>query len=123
MARVGRADRTGRQIRGLFKQTKVLSMSTGTLKTITEIQLVGRREKGGHQRHLRDDIGREMQWHLPLCRGLLHQDAEKEDVALTIRLDRASRSDLERLQSLKIAGRNGHLVGWENWSRYKAGRG
>ncbi len=43
--------------------------------------------------------------------GLLHQDAEKEeDVALTVRLDRATRSDLERIQSLKIAGRNGRQV-------------
>ena len=42
--------------------------------------------------------------------GLLHQDAEKEDVPLTVRLDRATRSDLERIQSLKIAGRNGRQV-------------
>jgi multidrug efflux pump subunit AcrB len=42
--------------------------------------------------------------------GLLHQDAEKEDVAITVRLDRATRSDLERIQSLKIGGRNGRPV-------------
>ena len=42
--------------------------------------------------------------------GLLHQDAEKEDVSLTVRLDRATRSDLERIQGLKIAGRNGRTV-------------
>jgi multidrug efflux pump subunit AcrB len=42
--------------------------------------------------------------------GLLHADSEKEDVPLTLRLDRASRSDLERLMSLKVAGRTGRLV-------------
>jgi multidrug efflux pump subunit AcrB len=34
--------------------------------------------------------------------GLLHVDAEKEDVPLRVRLDRATRSDLERIQDLKI---------------------
>ena len=58
-----------------------------------------------------DDIAREMQVaSAGYAAGLLHQDAEKEDVPLTVRLDRASRSDLERIQSLKIAGRNGQLV-------------
>jgi multidrug efflux pump subunit AcrB len=42
--------------------------------------------------------------------GLLHQEAEKEDVLLNVRLDRATRSDLERVQALKISGRNGRQV-------------
>jgi multidrug efflux pump subunit AcrB len=42
--------------------------------------------------------------------GLLHVDSEKEDVPLTLRLDRATRSDLDRIQSLKVAGRTGNLV-------------
>ena len=42
--------------------------------------------------------------------GLLHAESEKEDVPLTLRLDRATRSDLDRLQSLRVAGRNGALV-------------
>ena len=42
--------------------------------------------------------------------GILHQDAEKEDVPITVRLDRATRSDLDRIQSLKVAGRNGRQV-------------
>ncbi len=42
--------------------------------------------------------------------GLLHVDSEKEDVPLTLRLDRADRSDLDRLESLKVAGRTGNLV-------------
>jgi multidrug efflux pump subunit AcrB len=42
--------------------------------------------------------------------GLLHVSEEKEDVPIAVRLSRASRSDLERLKSLKIRGRGGSLV-------------
>jgi multidrug efflux pump subunit AcrB len=42
--------------------------------------------------------------------GLLHADAEKEDVPVTVRLARASRSDLERLKNLRLRGRTGNLV-------------
>ena len=42
--------------------------------------------------------------------GFLHVDSEKEDITLKVRLDRASRSDLEQLKNLKVAGRNGQLV-------------
>ncbi len=34
--------------------------------------------------------------------GLLHVDAAKEDIPITLRLDRATRSDLERIQTLKV---------------------
>ena len=42
--------------------------------------------------------------------GLVHDDREREDVPVVLRLDRATRSDLERLLALKIAGRDGTLV-------------
>jgi multidrug efflux pump subunit AcrB len=42
--------------------------------------------------------------------GLLHVDSAKEDVPLMVRLDRASRSDMERLQNLNVMGRAGRLV-------------
>jgi multidrug efflux pump subunit AcrB len=42
--------------------------------------------------------------------GLLHAEASKEDVPLVLRLDRASRSDMERIAGLKVAGRGGRLV-------------
>jgi len=42
--------------------------------------------------------------------GLLHDPAAKEDVPIRVRLDRPTRSDLERIQTLKIMGRNGNLV-------------
>ncbi len=42
--------------------------------------------------------------------GLLHVDTEKEDIPVVLRLDRADRSDIARISSLKIAGRSGKLV-------------
>jgi multidrug efflux pump subunit AcrB len=42
--------------------------------------------------------------------GLLHVDSAKEDVPLTLRLDRASRSDISRLGNLKLTARSGQTV-------------
>ncbi|HXG34585.1 MAG TPA: efflux RND transporter permease subunit [Bryobacteraceae bacterium] len=42
--------------------------------------------------------------------GLLHAEAEKEDVPITLRLSRASRSELERVLTLKVPGRSGERV-------------
>ncbi|MBX7220835.1 MAG: efflux RND transporter permease subunit [Blastocatellia bacterium] len=42
--------------------------------------------------------------------GLLHQEKEKEDVPIWLRLERASRSDLAALQRINVQGRNGNLV-------------
>jgi multidrug efflux pump subunit AcrB len=42
--------------------------------------------------------------------GLLHDEREKEDVPVVLRLDRATRSDLDRLQSLRVKGSEGNLV-------------
>ena len=42
--------------------------------------------------------------------GLLHAAEEEEDVPITVRLARASRSDLDRLRSLKLRGLGGNLV-------------
>jgi multidrug efflux pump subunit AcrB len=42
--------------------------------------------------------------------GLLHADSEKEDVALMVRLDRALRSGMERIEEVKLESRGGKLV-------------
>ena len=39
--------------------------------------------------------------------GLLHIDESREDIPITVRLDRPTRSDLSRLKELKVAGRAG----------------
>ncbi len=101
-----------RQIRGLFKQTNgVVDVDWYVEDDQPKYNLSVDEEKAAINGISEDDIAREMQVaSAGYAAGLLHQDAEKEDVPLTVRLDRASRSDLERIQSLKIAGRNGHLI-------------
>ncbi len=51
--------------------------------------------------------------------GLLHQEPAREDVPIVVHQDRASRSDLERLASLRVAGRTGELVSVGELSRMK----
>jgi multidrug efflux pump subunit AcrB len=49
--------------------------------------------------------------------GLLHADSAKEDVPLTLRLDRAGRSDLQSLADVKLAGRDGRFVALNELTR------
>ena len=42
--------------------------------------------------------------------GLLHDEREKGDVPILLRLDRASRSDPARMLSVRLTGRDGNLV-------------
>ena len=101
-----------RQMRDLFKQTKgVVDVDWYVEDDQTKYRFLVDEEKAALNGISEDDIARAMQIAsagYPV--GLLHQDAEKEDVALTVRLDRATRSDVERIQGLKIAGRNGGTV-------------
>ena len=101
-----------RQIRNLFKQTKgVVDVDWYVEDDQTKYRLLVDKEKAALNGISEDDIARAMQVaSAGYQTGLLHQDAEKEDVSLTVRLDRATRSDLERIQSLKVAGRNGHTI-------------
>ncbi|HYL15873.1 MAG TPA: efflux RND transporter permease subunit [Terriglobales bacterium] len=101
-----------RQIRDLFKQTKgVVDVDWYVEDDQTKYRLLVDQEKASLNGISEDDVARAMQVASGGSQaGLLHQDAEKEDVSLTVQLDRATRSDLERIQSLKIAGRNGRLV-------------
>jgi len=101
-----------RQMRDLFKQTKgVVDVDWYVEDDQTKYRLLVDKEKAALNGVSEDDIARAMQVaSAGYQAGLLHQDAEKEDVSLTVRLDRAARSDLERIQSLKVAGRNGHTI-------------
>ncbi len=101
-----------RQIRDLFKQTKgVVDVDWYVEDNQTKYTLLVDEEKAALNGISEDDIARAMQVASGGYQaGLLHQAAEKEDVALTVQLDRATRSDLDRIQTLKIAGRNGRLV-------------
>jgi multidrug efflux pump subunit AcrB len=101
-----------RHIRDLFQQTKgVVDVDWYVEDDQTKYRLLVDEEKAALNGISEDDITRDMQVaSTGYQAGLLHQDAEKEDVSLTVRLDRATRSDLERIQGLKIAGRNGRTV-------------
>ncbi len=87
-------------------------MWTGTWKTTSpKYRLLVDKEKAALNGISEDDIARTMALaSTGYQAGLLHADSAKEDVPLTLRLDRATRSDLEKIQSLKVAGRTGRLV-------------
>jgi multidrug efflux pump subunit AcrB len=99
-----------RQIRDLFKQTNgVVDVDWYVEDDQPKYNLSVDEEKAAINGISEDDIARAMQIASSgYAAGLLHQDSEKEDVSLTVRLDRATRSDMERIQSLKVAG---NLIG------------
>ena len=101
-----------RHIRDLFKQTNgVVDVDWYVEDDQTKYRLLVDEKKAALNGISEDDIARAMQVaSAGYQAGLLHQDAEKEDVSLTVRLDRATRSDMERIQGLKIAGRYGRTV-------------
>src|ERR1022692_3006560 len=101
-----------RQIRNLFQQTKgVVDVDWYVEDDQQKYSLSVDEEKAAINGISEDDIARAMQVaSAGFEAGLLHQDAEKEDVPLTVRLGRATRSDLDHIRGLKIAGRNGRQV-------------
>jgi multidrug efflux pump subunit AcrB len=101
-----------RDVRDLFKQTKgIVDVDWYLEDDQMKYRLLVDQEKAALNGISKDEIVRAMQVaSAGYQAGLLHQDAEKEDVSLTVRLDRATRSDLQRIQGLKIAGRNGRTV-------------
>jgi multidrug efflux pump subunit AcrB len=104
--------RLARQIRDLFRQTN----GVVDVDWYVEDEQPKRRfrvdaEKASLSGITEDDVARAVSMasagdHA----GLLHVDSEKEDIPITLRLDRASRSDLDRLGALKLMGRGGQMV-------------
>jgi multidrug efflux pump subunit AcrB len=101
-----------RRIRDLWKRTDgVVDVDWYVEDDQPKERLVVDQEKAALNGVSEDDIARTVQMaSAGYPAGLLHVDSAKEDVPLTVRLDRASRSDLERIQSLKLAGRTGGMV-------------
>ena len=101
-----------RQIRELFKQTKgVVDVDWYVEDDQTKAHILVDEEKAALNGISEEDIARAVQVaSAGRQAGLLHQEAEKEDVPVIVRLDRASRSDLEQMEGLKISGRNGRQV-------------
>jgi multidrug efflux pump subunit AcrB len=101
-----------RRIRDLWRSTDgVVDVDWYVEDDQPKFRLLVDKEKAALNGVSEDDIARTLQAaSAGVQAGLLHVDAEKEDVALTVRLDRVTRSDLERIQDLKIAGTAGRLV-------------
>jgi multidrug efflux pump subunit AcrB len=95
-----------RQVRDLFKRTDgVVDVDWYVEDDQPKYQLLVDKEKASLHGITEDDIARTMRIaSAGETAGLLHVDSEKEDVPITLRLDRATRSNLERIQSLKVAG-------------------
>jgi multidrug efflux pump subunit AcrB len=95
-----------RQIRDLFKRTDgVVDVDWYVEDDQAKYQLLVDKEKASLSGITEDDIARTMRIaSAGETAGLLHVDSEKEDVPITVRLARVSRSDLDRIQSVKIAG-------------------
>jgi multidrug efflux pump subunit AcrB len=104
--------RIARQIRDLWKQTDgVVDVDWYVEDDQPEYRLIVDKEKAALNGISEDDIARTVQVaSAGYQAGLLHVASEKEDIPLMVRLDRASRSDIERIQNLKVAGRTGRLV-------------
>lgn len=101
-----------RRIRDLWKRTNgVVDVDWYVEDDQPKYQLVVDQEKAALNGISEDDIAKTMALASSGYQaGLLHAESSREDIPLKIRLDRASRSDLEKIQTLKVAGRSGRLV-------------
>jgi multidrug efflux pump subunit AcrB len=104
--------RIARQIRDLWKRTDgVVDVDWYVEDDQPMYRLLVDKEKAALNGISEDEIARTMQLaSAGYPAGLLHVDSAKEDVPLMVRLDRASRSDVDRLQNLNVMGRSGRLV-------------
>jgi multidrug efflux pump subunit AcrB len=102
----------GRQMRDLFQKTDgVVDVDWYVEDDQPKFRVGVDEEKAALSGIAVEDVARAMQIASAGVRaGLLHQAAEKEDVPVTVRLDRAVRSDLDRMRNLKVSGRSGRLV-------------
>ena len=101
-----------RQIKDLFARTSgVVDVDWYVEDDQSKVHFQVDQEKAALNGITNDDITRSLKFASAGSEvGLLHQDTEKEDVPLYIRLDRAARSDMDRITDLKVAGRSGNLV-------------
>ena len=104
--------RVARQIRDLFKQTDgVVDVDWYVEDDRPKHQLRVDQEKASLHGVTEDQVARVMRIaSAGESAGLLHVDSEKEDIPITVRLDRTQRSSIEQLGTLKIADRSGSLV-------------
>ena len=101
-----------RQIRDLFRRTDgIVDVDWYVEDDQPEYRLIVDNEKASLNGVSQDDVA-----HAVVIAsagypaGVLHVDSAKEDIPITLRLDRASRSDISRLGNLKLTTRNGQTV-------------
>jgi multidrug efflux pump subunit AcrB len=101
-----------RDIRNIFKRTEgVVDVDWYVEDDQPKFQITADKEKAALHGITEDDIAQTLRLaSAGYTAGLLHVDSEKEDVPLVLRLDRANRSDLDKIGTLRIAGREGHPV-------------
>jgi multidrug efflux pump subunit AcrB len=101
-----------RRIRDLWKRTNgVVDVDWYVEDDQPEYRLLVDKEKAALNGISEEDVAKTMALASSGYQaGLLHADSSQEDVPVMLRLDRASRSDLQKIGSLKVAGRTGRLV-------------
>ncbi len=104
--------RIARQVRDLFRKTGgVVDVDWYVEDDRPKIQLVVDQEKAALHGISNEQVARTLAIASAGAEaGLLHVDSEKEDIPITLRLDRAQRSSVESLENLKLADRAGALV-------------
>lgn len=100
------------EMRNIFKKTAgVVDVDWYVEDDQPKFQITADKEKAALHGISEDDIAQTLRLaSAGQSSGLLHVDSEKEDIPLVVRLDRASRSDLDKIGALRIAGRDGHSV-------------
>jgi len=111
--------RIARQIRDLFRRTDgIVDVGWYVEDDQSKYRFVVDQEKASLSGISNDDVARAVAMASDGYQaGLLHVDAAKEDVPLVLRLDRANRSDLNRLANLKLVGHSGQMVALSELAR------
>jgi multidrug efflux pump subunit AcrB len=109
------------RVRELFRRTNgVVDVDWYVEDDQPKYRLIADREKAALHGVTEDEIARTVQLATAgHAVGLLHADAEKEDVPLTLRLARAERSDPARLEALRVGGRDGRTVALAEVARWE----
>jgi multidrug efflux pump subunit AcrB len=104
--------RLARQIRDLLENTGgVVDVDWYVEDDQPKHRLIVDKEKAALHGISEDDVARTMRIaSAGEPAGLLHVDSSKEDVPIVLRLDRATRSDLDRIRNLRVQGRTGQNV-------------
>ena len=115
--------RVAREIRDIFDRTDgVVDVDWYVEDDQPKQRLIVDQQKAALHGISEDDIARTLRVaSAGEAAGLLHSDSDKEDVAINVRLDRTTRSDLARLQDLKIQGRSGRMVTLRELVRVESG--